>query len=145
VRSAWKEGRSYTLSLLPGAVTTFFGISNADTLVRTFKTQLRKDFGSLTLRVKDLSANKNYVVRLLSSQKEVFATTVSGKEEAVIRKGALAPGIYEVEIIEDLDNNGKWTTGNYDEHRQPERLFRKALEQMRANWELDVAIEPTFE
>ncbi|GAB4248986.1 MAG: Ig-like domain-containing protein [Saprospiraceae bacterium] len=145
VRSAWKEGRSYTLSLLPGAVTTFFGISNADTLVRTFKTQLRKDFGSLTLRVKDLSANKNYVVRLLSSQKEVFATTVSGKEEAIIRKGALAPGIYEVEIIEDLDNNGKWTTGNYDEHRQPERLFRKALEQMRANWELDVAIEPTFE
>lgn len=145
VRSAWKEGRSYTLSLLPGAVTTFFGISNADTLVRTFKTQLRKDFGSLTLRVKDLSANKNYVVRLLSSQKEVFATTVSGKEEAVIREGALAPGIYEVEIIEDLDNNGKWTTGNYDEHRQPERLFRKALEQMRANWELDVAIEPTFE
>ncbi len=145
VSSEWKEGRDYTLSLLPGAVTTFFGTPNADTLVREFKTRLRKDFGSLTLRVNDLSADKNYVVRLLSNQKEVYSRTVSGLEKLVIKKAALAPGVYEVEIIEDLDGNGKWTTGNYDEHRQPERLFRESLEQLRANWELDVSIEPTFE
>ena len=145
VKSAWKEGGHYTLSMAPGAVTTFFGISNADTLMKKFSTQLRKDFGSLTLRVKGLSADKNYVFRLLSKQQaEVFSQPLGGMEATVVKRSALTPGVYEVEIIEDLDGNGKWTTGNYDLHRQPERLFRKTLEPLRANWELDVSIEPSF-
>lgn len=144
VQSAWKEGQNFSLSLLPGSVTSFFGFSNADTLKLKVKTLLRKEFGSLTLRVKSLSAEKHYVIRLLSNEKQVFSIPVSGKEAVDVKRPALTPGTYELEIIEDLDANGKWTTGNYSEHRQPEPLFRKSLEALRANWELDVTVEPTF-
>jgi hypothetical protein len=53
----------------------------------------------------------------------------------------MPPGAYTVELIEDTDRNGRWTTGNYDLHRQPERFVRRKLEELRANWELDAEVK----
>jgi hypothetical protein len=55
----------------------------------------------------------------------------------------LAPGIYDVELVEDVDENGRWSTGNYDSKKQPERVFKKTLEELRANWDVDAEISAT--
>lgn len=146
IAADWLEGSDYSLKMLPDAVTGFYGITNLDTLEKKFETLQRKDFGELTLRVKNLVMQYGYVIRILNNQGSlIFSEQVSGQNEVVIKRGSLKPGVYDVEIIEDTDHNGKWTTGNYDLHRQPERLFRESLEQLRANWELDVSVEPVFE
>ena len=35
----------------------------------------------------------------------------------------LAPGKYGFKLICDDNQNGRWDTGNFKEHRQPERVF----------------------
>ncbi|MBI5916119.1 MAG: Ig-like domain-containing protein [Bacteroidetes bacterium] len=143
---AWKEGRPYEVQLLSGSVTDMFGLTNADSIGRSFTVGLRKEFGTLTLKALSLNPEKAYVIRLLDrSEAVVQSWAVSNVDKFEAKLDLLPPAIYSVELIEDLDRNGRWTTGNYDLHRQPERFTRKALEALRANWELEAVVVPTFE
>jgi hypothetical protein len=40
----------------------------------------------------------------------------------------------------DWNGNGRWDTGNYDDHRQPEPVLERKLEQLRANWDLETLV-----
>jgi hypothetical protein len=52
---------------------------------------------------------------------------------------SLRPGNYSLKLVEDMNNNGRWDTGNYLEHRQPEKIYNYAEEiVLRANWDLDI-------
>ncbi|HHM21194.1 MAG TPA: hypothetical protein ENJ20_04130 [Bacteroidetes bacterium] len=140
VRAAWKEGTEYEVELLPGCLTDIFGLHNADTIRRAWKSALKKDFGSLTLRVSSLHPDTAYVVRLLLNDELTESFQVADSTSFTIRLPHLAPGSYSLEIIEDLDRNGRWTTGNYDLQQQPEKVERTALQKVRPNWEVDAEV-----
>ncbi len=148
VKKQWKEGAPYELQILPGGLTDIFGLLNADTIIRRFSAALKKDFGTLTLVAKDLKPDRSYVVRVLEKPDSPPIQTfqVEGQTEYKTTIPLLPPAIYTIEIIEDFDRNGRWTTGNYDLHRQPEIIARKKLEQLRANWELEAEVSavPVF-
>jgi hypothetical protein len=57
--------------------------------------------------------------------------------EQKLKLAKLAPALFSLRLIEDRNNNGRWDTGDYFGHRQPEPIFSKKLEALRANWELD--------
>ena len=137
----WKEGVPYELQLLPGCVTDIFGLVNADSTNRKFVAGLEKDYGTLTLRVRNLKPDTAYVIRLLDKDTPVKSFVVSAVDSFLTTLLHTAPSTYTVEIIEDTDRNGRWTTGNYDLRRQPERVYRKTLEQLRANWELEAEVD----
>ncbi len=138
----WKEGLVYELQLLPDALTDIYGIANADTIQQKANAALRKDFGSLTLRAVGLDSAKAYVIQLLDKPDSppIKVWTVINASRFETKLPLMPPGNYTVELIEDTDRNGRWTTGNYDLHRQPERFVRKKLEELRANWELDAEV-----
>lgn len=142
---AWKEGIKYELKVLPLGVKDLFGLNNLDTVSQTLSLAMKKDFGSLTLTVAKLDSTKAYVVRLLDKPdgQPVKVWTVADAPIFKAKLDLLPPATYTVELIEDLDRNGHWTTGSYDLHRQPERVQRKALEELRANWELESTVEWT--
>ena len=50
----------------------------------------------------------------------------------------LVPGNYKIKVVEDLNKNGKWDTGNYKKKRQPEPIyyFEKPI-QIRGYWDLE--------
>ena len=142
----WKDGRPYEIRLLPGAGTDLFGLVNADSTSRNFIAGAVKDFGTLTLIVKNLRPDTAYVIRLLDKNDAPLRTyPVSGSDSFQTTLNFFPPGAYTLEVIEDLDRNGRWTTGNYDLHRQPERVQRKVLEELRANWELESEIDAGFQ
>ncbi len=139
LRHNWKEGMRYELETLPGAFTDFFGLKS-DTLTSVYNVALRKNFGSLTLRIEDLNPDTNYVVQLLrgSVTEDEFEVTGTNSIEKMYK--ILQPGDYTVQIVTDLDGNGRWSPGSYDMRRQPETIFTKKLEQLRANWEVEATI-----
>lgn len=143
VNYAWKEGIKYELKVLPLGVTDLFGLNNLDTVSQVLSLALKKDFGSLTLTVGKLDSTKAYVIRLLDKPdgQPVKVWTVADAPSFQAKLDLLPPATYTIELIEDLDRNGRWTTGSYDLHRQPERVQRKALEELRANWELESTVE----
>ncbi len=141
----WKDGKSYEIRVLPGAVTDLFGLVNADSTSRKLTAGAAKDFGTLTLKVKNLDSTMAYVIRLLDKSDAPLRTyPVSGTDGFQTTLNFFPPGTYTLELIEDLDRNGRWTTGNYDLHRQPEPVQRKILEELRANWELESEIDAGF-
>ncbi len=141
VEAKWKEGLRYELEILPGGLIDIFGLSNEDTLRADWNVGLEKDFGTLTLRVNDLLPDTSYVIRLLAKNESLFKEfKISGASVFEAKLKFLPPDTYSVEIIEDLDANGRWTTGNYDLKRQPERVHRATIEEVRANWEVDAEV-----
>ncbi len=137
----WKGAVEYEAHLLPGGATDIFGLTSADSTVYKFVGADKKDFGALALRVRNLSPDTAYVIRLLEKENPLytFQTVAADSFQTTLKN--IAPITYTVEIIEDLDGNGRWTTGNYKLHRQPERVYRKVLEQLRANWEMEAEID----
>lgn len=52
------------------------------------------------------------------------------------------PGEYQISILFDVNNNGKWDTGNYWKKLQPEKVVaRKQTLQIRANWDNELRID----
>ena len=65
------------------------------------------------------------------------------REQVVTQPGKLSflhlkGGKYGIRAIVDSNGDGKWTPGNYWQHRQPESIlfFEKILE-LRENWDME--------
>ena len=137
----WKSGKAYKLTLLPGAVTDFYGVANADTLQRVFNVLNEKQLGSLTLTLENLVPRTPYVLQLLNGQtveeERTFEAELTDKK---LTFSSLQAATYTARLIEDRNGNGRWDSGDYFAHLQPEPVFSKKLDPLRANWELEASM-----
>jgi hypothetical protein len=140
----WQQGKRYTLRVLPNALTDMYGLKN-DTVSININVQLKEEFGDLTLKITQLDSTKNYVCQVYGGggviEKELY---IEQKSKFTARIETIQPDGYTIKIIEDLNKNRRWDTGNYDKHTQPERIFLKTAESLRANWEVEVEIAVQF-
>lgn len=138
---AWKPGKAYKLTLLPGAMTDFYGVANTDTLQRIFNILGEKQLGSLTLSIENLVPRMHYVLQLLNGQnvetERVFEAELTDKK---LIFNSLQAATYTTRLIEDRNANGRWDSGDYFAHLQPEQIFSKKLDPLRANWELEATM-----
>jgi Bacterial Ig-like domain len=133
-----EQDKTYNITLLPKAITSFQNIQN-DTLNVNVTTLNTKTLGNIKLKIMDLESNKNYIVQIVSDANGVIYTKRIKNLtnfEAIIE--GLTAEIYDLKIIEDINNNGILDAGNYWKHRKSEKVFGKKLEQLRANWDLEV-------
>ena len=135
----WREGMPYQLEVLPGAVTDIYGLSLTDTLKQRLIGASKKDYGILNLAIREMKADTNYVVDLLSGGGNTLLERIIISEQTDYSQAfqSLPPGKYQIQLTVDLNKNGRWDTGNYDLKLQPEPFFIIDVEQLRANWEID--------
>ncbi|GJM34277.1 MAG: hypothetical protein DHS20C18_32780 [Saprospiraceae bacterium] len=137
----WKENMPYELEVLPGAVTDIFGLTNVDTVRQSYVGDVRKNFGNLILTLSGLDSTASYIVQLLFQEKNQIAELkTQGTTVFNHSFNLLIPGDYTLRIITDWNGNGYWDTGFYDDLRQPEPIFRKKLQQLRANWDVEAEV-----
>ncbi len=145
INANWQEGKRYTLQILPSALTDIYGLKN-DTVSMSIGVQLKEDFGDLTLKITHLDSTKNHICQVLGGggmvEKEFY---IEQKARFTTRLETIQPDGYTIKIIEDVNKNRRWDTGNYDKHTQPERIFSQTAESLRANWEVEVEIDVQFE
>lgn len=137
-----QSGQRYTLTLLPGALTDFWGATNTDTLRRIFVAPSDKQLGSLSLLLESLLPGTPYILRLMNGnavEEERFLTPDEPTARFVFAN--LTPVTYSVQLIEDRNGNRRWDPGDYFARRQPERVFLKKLDPLRANWEVEVTMQ----
>ncbi|GAB4132283.1 MAG: hypothetical protein Fur0041_03430 [Bacteroidia bacterium] len=129
------EDSAYKLVVMPGALTDCFGQKN-DTLISTFKIQRQSYYGALNLQISGMPAG-SCIVQLLGEKGNVIRETVFVSSPVLFDK--LYPGNYGVRIILDSNADSKWTTGNYTEKRQPEKvLLYPGMIRVRSGWDMDV-------
>ena len=122
----------YRLTIDSAAVTSVYGLPNAP-LKKDLKVNGLEEYANVyfSVNVKDSA-----FVELLGSGEKVERTVV-------VKNGAfeilnVKPGSYYMRITLDSNGNGKWDTGNYLSHVQPEEVYYypKKLT-LRRNWDLD--------
>jgi Bacterial Ig-like domain len=120
VKTKWTEDFDYRLIINKGAVrdSTDSTITKTDTL--RFKTKAFSDYGNVVLRFTNIDFAKHPVLQFTQQDelKESFALTT--KEW---RNKLFTPGEYEIRILYDDNNNGKWDPGNYKKKLQPEKVI----------------------
>jgi len=130
-----EPNESYSLDLLPGAITDFFGQTN-DTTNYRFSTRSFEDFGNLRL---NLAGAIEYPVILQlidengKTKQEIYAT-----EAKTFEFNNIDPATYFIRVIFDTNENKIWDTGNFLKSLQPERIiYYPDKIEVRANWELE--------
>jgi hypothetical protein len=136
----WKQGKSYTLTLLPGALTDFWGKQLTDSLQRNFNIAEEKQLGTLNIRLDKLRPGVPYMLELLNNNiLERTQSFIPAAETYSITMEHLPVASFTARLLEDLNGNGRWDTGDYNLKKQPEQIFIKKLDPLRANWSLEVS------
>lgn len=129
------EDNSYTVLLLPGALTDFFGKAN-DSLKFNVKTRPSSDYGTLALTVENVEEFP-IIVQLVDDKYKVIAEQYLTSEGSIFF-GEILPNKYYLRIIYDENQNRKWDTGSFLERREPERIIYYPTKiDVRANWSLN--------
>jgi hypothetical protein len=102
--------------------------------------------GNIFLSVEDLDPEKQYKIELTHAKSDwINSWMVYGDTISMDTFNYVLPGVYEITVIEDLDRNGRWSSGKLIEKTMPENVFKKALEELKANWNLDAQVIVKFE
>jgi hypothetical protein len=130
------QDSSYTLLVLPGAVSDWNGKTN-DTLKQSFTVENEENYSALKIKAGGLSEG-SYIVQLLDDKGNVLKETGwNGVKE--LRFEHLHAGQFRLKLIVDANANGKWDSGNYLQRKQPEQvMFYNAPIKLRTGWDLDV-------
>ena len=134
IEKVFLQDSSYSLQILPGAFTGYFGDTN-DSLNMNFKVNTEDKYGVLLMSLENL--DEPAILQLLDSKSNPLAErriSESTKE----RFAYLKPGKYKFKLILDKNQNGKWDTGRYLKKIQPEPilLYEKEIT-LKANWEME--------
>lgn len=131
----WQPGQEYRLKIDSMAFKGIYGL-HTDKVENTLKVKTLEDYGTLYLNI--VGAKPNSIVQLLNSSDGVV------RQQPVTDKNTcdfyfLQPGTkYYIRMFHDANNNGKWDTGNYMEHIQPEEVYYyPKVWEMKANFEFE--------
>jgi len=123
---------TYRLTIDSAAVTSVYGLHN-EALKAELKVRGLEQYANVYFKV---NVKQDAFVELLGSGEKVMRTVpVQGGAFELINVPA---GTYFLRLTIDANGNGKWDTGNYSQHLQPEEVYYypKKL-RLRANWDLD--------
>ncbi|MEY2917892.1 MAG: hypothetical protein RIS73_1606 [Bacteroidota bacterium] len=133
LKTKWAEDFNYRLIINKLAVRDSADSALAKTDTLRFKTKRESDYGNVVLRFNNMNFAKHPVLQFTQEGevKEFFLIT-----EKEWRNKLFTPGEYEIRILYDDNNNGKWDPGNYSKKLQPEKviLIPKKLS-VRENWD----------
>ncbi len=135
-----QPGADYTITFPAGMLMDHLGQVN-DTIIWKGRVRTAEDYGSLKLTVTG-SPEQHYLLQLLDRNGAAIGEQSAFSGSTTLDYKKLRPGSYDVKIIYDSNNNGKWDTGNYLQRIQPERTYRHPEKiGIHANWEVEVELK----
>jgi hypothetical protein len=139
IKASWKNETRYRVDFFPGAVKDILGRVN-DTIMHSVVVTNPDLYGDLSLIVDGMDSTHQYII-MLKGEKSTEQILTSGRKSIVIERKSIEPGKYSVEMIEDVNRNGMWDTGNFERRQQPEKKKFFMPETLRAGWELEIKMK----
>ncbi|MEO7983865.1 MAG: Ig-like domain-containing protein [Bacteroidota bacterium] len=114
----WKENTSYHFVLDKDFAQDSSGKKLLKTDTLSFKTKKLSDYGSLKLKFRNLDMAKHPVLYFVTGETVIKSVPLTNPE---FSQTLFLPGEYELRILYDENNNGRWDTGQFfGKHKQPE-------------------------
>ena len=126
----------YSIFIKPRAIKDIRGTEN-DTLQFNVVSQTLEDYGNVFLDVITNNDSK-YILHLIDSSSNIIREFNNVNSNSTIIFDYIRPGKYTFRLIEDINSNDIWDTGNYLKQVQPEPVYYFPSElDVRANWDLN--------
>ena len=126
----------YSIFIRPRAIKDIRGTEN-DTLQYNVVSQTLEDYGNVFLDVITNNDSK-YILHLIDSSSNIIREFNNVNSNSTIIFDYIRPGKYTFRLIEDINSNDIWDTGNYLKQVQPEPVYYFPSElDVRANWDLN--------
>ena len=117
----WAIGQEYKLEIDSAAFQGLYGaVSNPSK--QSIKVRTEDDFSSLVMELSGISLTDSIVVQLMDMGDRVVRQTLADAD-GVAEFDYLKPGTYYVRAYVDVNGNGQWDTGVYDQDLQPEQVY----------------------
>lgn len=133
VHYAWDYQTKYHLILPKHSIKDSLqnNLLKSDTIA--FKTKAELSYGTVLIRLTGLQQFKNPILLLTQEDKIKYSYPLN---QSILRIPQILPGDFVVKILEDVNENGIWDTGNYYKRKQPEKvILTNSNISIRANWE----------
>ena len=126
----------YNINLYPNAIVDIRGNVN-DTLNYKVITQTLEDYGNIYLDVVRNNDSK-FILHLIDNNGDIVREYKNVSQNSTYSFDLIRPGKYSFRLIEDLNENSRWDTGNYLKKIKPEPVYYYKDEiEVRANWDLN--------
>ena len=127
---------NYRILILPNAIKDIKGVTN-DTLQFNLTSQSLEDYGNIFLDVIRNTQSK-FILHLINSNGDIVSQYDNVDQNTTYNFEYIRPGEYSFRLIEDLNKNNIWDTGNYLQRVKPEPVYYFPSElEVRANWDLN--------
>lgn len=144
LRTDLPPGGSATLIMLPKAIQDIYGGHN-DSLRLGLGRAAEQSTGTLRIRLDErVERTSTVIVQLLDAQGRTVRESKLPVGERAVAWERLSPGNHTIRMIFDLNDNGRWDTGDLDKGLQPEPVVAHGETiNVRAAWDLaiDLRIE----
>lgn len=128
-----KEGKQYELQVDSAAISDIYNVVNKE---QRFTLQMKTLEEYSTLRVRVAPYNPHIRIQVLNGKDKVLRELPAGEAGALFQN--LKPDSYYLRLYIDKNGDGKWTPGNWEEHRQPEPVYYyPGKVQTKANWDFE--------
>jgi len=133
LENKWKAETSYELRIDSAAFTSIYNKTSSQ-LKSEFKIRSLDEYSSVKLFL--ATFNPKAILQVLDSKDAVLATKPASEKGTVFEY--LKPGDYYVRMFIDDNGNGKWDSGDYLKHKQPEDVYYYPKKMtLMANWEFE--------
>ena len=127
---------NYRILILPNAIKDIKGVTN-DTLQFNLTSQSLEDYGNIYLDVIRNTESK-FILHLINQNGDIVREYDNVDQNITYNFEYIRPGEYSFRLIEDLNKNNIWDTGNYLQRVKPEPVYYFPSElEVRANWDLN--------
>lgn len=128
----WEPGAQYSVSIDSMSIFDVYGLYNGS-LKKEFKVKSLDEYANLFFKIN--LTDSAFVELLNSGDSPVYIAPVKNNSVDFFN---IRPGEYYARVVIDRNGNGKWDTGNYSQHLQPEEVYyypkRLSLKQ---NWDVE--------
>jgi hypothetical protein len=121
VRSKWIPGMRYQLIVDKDFAEDTLGRKLFKTDTLNFQVKKTSEYGSMVVKLKNAASYTNPVLQLLQNGNVVYSGSL---RNGSVTEEIFLPGDYDVRILEDLNNNGKWDPGQFFNKRQQPEIAR---------------------
>jgi hypothetical protein len=143
IRFPWEANTDYKLVLPQKSILDTLSnfLVKADTI--RFKTKPESSYGSAIIRINGFQQFEHPVLLLIQDQIVKFSYPIT---QNLLRIDLLPPGDYQLKLLTDANQNGRWDTGKFIGKKLQPELVRnlKLILNIRANWdnEMNLILKP---
>lgn len=129
----WEPGAAYKLAVDSLAMTDIYGLQTKPLKV-DFNVRKMEEYGNIVFNIP--AVRDSAIVELFDgTEKIVLRAPVKNHRAELLN---LLPGKYYARLFIDRNGNGKYDTGNYDMHLQPEEtVYYPGAINLKKNWDVE--------